>query len=73
VIEPHKRSYATATYRAVGEDGQTSIEHQRYIVVQTKSGGGFAVFDSMYGNIQVTKPFGSRKDAEEWMRTNTAP
>jgi hypothetical protein len=63
-------SYATATYRTLGEDGKTPIERKRYTIVQTQSDGGFAVFDSMYGNIQVTKPFRSHKDAEEWMHNN---
>ncbi len=64
-------SYATATYRTLGGTGRDPIERQRYNVGRTES--GFAVFDLANGNTQVAGPFGTRKDADDWMRTNAAP
>jgi hypothetical protein len=64
-------SYDTATYRTLEGTGREPIERQRYTIGRTES--GFAVFDLMNGNTQVAGPFGTRKDADDWMRTNVAP
>jgi hypothetical protein len=64
-------SYATATYRVLEGTGRDPIERKRYDIGRTEN--GFTVFDLANGNTQVAGPFGTRKDADEWMRTNAAP
>ena len=62
--EPTEQTYATVTFRT--PEGR---ERKRYSVSRTKN--GFTVFDDMT-NVQVMGPFRTRKDADEWMRTNVA-
>ena len=60
---PPEHTYATVTFRT------PERERRRYSVSRTKN--GFTVFDDMT-NVQVMGPFRTRKDADEWMRTNVA-
>jgi hypothetical protein len=64
-------SYATATYRTLGGSGHDPIERHRYNIGRIES--GFAVFDLMNGNTQAAGPFGTRKEAEDWMGKTAAP